>query len=126
MGLVKVPYFLNKRRQYKRLRPRSLSRCEKKEVEKTSGIYWLLFDSNDWFVSKNDSLEQMVLSFLTLLACTHNLHITKKIVSQWLKLVRLNHLKKLLLKYFQLDKDCLIIRAVLKHPIINFRRSPKD
>jgi molybdate transport system ATP-binding protein len=24
--------------------------------------HWLLFDSNDWFVSKNDSLRQMVLS----------------------------------------------------------------
>jgi molybdate transport system ATP-binding protein len=37
-------------------------------------------------------------------------HITKKIVSQWLELVRLNHLKKYSLKHFQLDsKDLLLL-----------------
>jgi hypothetical protein len=64
----------------------------------------------DLFQKKIASNKWFYLVFLTLLACTHNLHITKKIVSQWLELVRLNHLKKYSLKHFQLDsKDLLLL-----------------
>jgi molybdate transport system ATP-binding protein len=46
----------------------------------------------------------------------------KNIVSQWLELVHLNHQKFLKTLSVGQQRLALIIRAVIKHPIINFRR----
>jgi ABC-type molybdenum transport system ATPase subunit/photorepair protein PhrA len=56
----------------------------------------------------------MVLSVsLTLLACTHNPQSHKNIVSQWLELVHLNHLKSTPFKTLSVGQQrlALIIRA---------------
>jgi molybdate transport system ATP-binding protein len=92
MGLVKYLTFLNKRRQYKGW-PRSLSLWCEKKVEKHLGYkknigyfstamtdLFQMIASNKWFYRFFDSIG------------THPPY-HKKIVSQWLKLVRLNHLK---------------------------------
>jgi hypothetical protein len=57
----------------------------------------------------------MVLSGLTLLACTHNLHITKRNSFSMAKLVRLNHLKTLLLNYWT-AKTCSYYTCRTKAP----------
>jgi molybdate transport system ATP-binding protein len=63
---------------------------------------------------KNDSLEQMVLSgFFDSWPVHTTLSLTKNIVSQWLELVHLNHLKSTPLNTFSWTaKTGLIIRAV--------------
>jgi molybdate transport system ATP-binding protein len=53
---------------------------------------------------KNDSLEQMVLSgFFDSIGLYTQPSVSQNIVSQWLELVHLNHLKSTPLKHFQLD-----------------------
>ncbi|MFB0909838.1 MAG: ATP-binding cassette domain-containing protein [Flavobacterium sp.] len=69
---------------------------------------------------KKDSLEEMVLSgfFDSIGLYTQPSILQKKIVSQWLELVRLNHLKNIPFKTLSIGQQrlALIVRAVLKHP----------
>jgi molybdate transport system ATP-binding protein len=69
---------------------------------------------------KNDSLEQMVLSgfFDSIGLYTQPSISQKNIVSQWLELVHLNHLKSTPFKTLSVGQQrlALIIRAVIKHP----------
>jgi molybdate transport system ATP-binding protein len=96
MGLVKVPYFLNKRRQYKGYGQDLYLGVKKGSGENIWDIGYFSTAMTDLF-QKNDSLEQMVLSgFDSIGLYTQPSISQKEIVSQWLKLVRLNHLKKLL------------------------------
>jgi molybdate transport system ATP-binding protein len=78
-------------------------------------LFQKMIASNKWFY----------LVSLTLLACTQPSVSQKNIVSQWLELVHLNHLKSTPFKTLSVGQQrlALIIRAVIKHPIINFRRS---
>jgi ABC-type multidrug transport system ATPase subunit len=91
MGLVKYLTFLNKRRQYKGYGQSLSLWCEKKwrkHLGYKKNIGYFSTAMTDLF---HDSLDKWFYGFLTLLA--HNPPYHKKIVSQWLKLVRLNHLK---------------------------------
>jgi molybdate transport system ATP-binding protein len=69
---------------------------------------------------KNDSLEQMVLSgfFDTIGLYTQPTISQKKIVSQWLELLHLDHLKNTPFKMLSTGQQrlALIVRAILKHP----------
>jgi molybdate transport system ATP-binding protein len=69
---------------------------------------------------KKDSLEEMVLSgfFDSIGLYTQPSILQKKTVSQWLELVRLNHLKNIPFKTLSIGQQrlALIVRAVLKHP----------
>jgi ABC-type uncharacterized transport system ATPase subunit len=76
-------------------------------------LFQKMIASNKWFYR-----------FLWLYWPVHTVS-QKNIVSQWLELVHLNHLKSTPLKTLSVGQQrlALIIRAVIKHPIINFRRS---
>jgi molybdate transport system ATP-binding protein len=126
-GSGKSTFFLNNW-ENKGLWPRSLSLLCKRKWRKHLGYikkHWLLFNSNDWFISKNDSLEQMVLSgFFDSIGLYTQPSVSKKHSFSVAELVHLNHLKTPF-KTLSVGQQrlALIIRAVIKHPIINFRRS---
>lgn len=69
---------------------------------------------------KRDSLEQMILSgfFDSIGLYTQPTTFQKKIVTQWLELINMNHLKKNTFNQLSIGQQrlALIVRAVLKHP----------
>ncbi|EIA07342.1 ATP-binding cassette domain-containing protein [Flavobacterium frigoris] len=69
---------------------------------------------------KRDTLEQMILSgfFDSIGLYTQPTHFQKKIVTQWLELIDMNHLKNSTFNQLSIGHQrlALIVRAVLKHP----------
>jgi molybdate transport system ATP-binding protein len=69
---------------------------------------------------KRDSLEQMILSgfFDSIGLYTQPTTLQKKIVTQWLELIDMNHLKNTTFNQLSIGQQrlALIVRAVLKHP----------
>ena len=69
---------------------------------------------------KRDSLEQMILSgfFDSIGLYTKPTNLQEKIVTQWLELINMNHLKNSTFNQLSIGQQrlALIVRAVLKHP----------